>query len=173
MKKHNLVIDASVARASGGTEATHPTSVVTRDFLLAVLTICHKVVMTPAILDEWNQHQSGFARKWRRSMVARKKLIPLDVEERQDLRQQVELEKVTQEQKNAMLKDCHLVEAAIYTDRRVISLDDTARKLFVGLSDNFAELQNVLWVNPVAARAEVINWLEGKQDGAVWALAHQ
>ena len=30
--------------------------------------------MTPAIRDEWDKHQSPFARKWRRSMMARKKL---------------------------------------------------------------------------------------------------
>lgn len=167
------MIDASVARASGGGEAVHPTSVITRNFLQAVLTICHKAVMTPEILAEWNQHQSGFARKWRRSMVARKKLIPLNVEERQDLRQQVELANITQGQKNAMLKDCHLIEAAINTDRRIISLDDTARKLFVGLSHSVADIQDVLWVNPVSDTEQVITWLKGAPNEAKWKLAHK
>lgn len=129
--------------------------------------------MTPAILAEWNQHQSGFARKWRRSMVARKKLIPLNVEERQDLRQQVELANITQGQKEAMLKDCHLIEAAINTDRRIISLDDAARKLFVGLSGSVADIQDVLWVNPVSDSEQVITWLEGAPNEAKWKLAHK
>lgn len=168
----NLVIDASVAKASGGVEATFPTAIKTRDFLHAVLKICHKVVMTPAIRDEWVRHESGFARTWRRSMVARGKLTARHVEEKQDLRQQVESENVTQKQKNAMLKDCHLIEAAISTDRQIISLDDTARKLFVGLSHSVTDIQDVLWVNPVSDAAQVIAWLEGAPNEAGWKLAH-
>jgi len=170
-RSKNLVIDASVARASGGDGATHPTSVITRDFLQAVLTICHKAVMTPAIRDEWNQHQSNFALKWRRSMMARRKLMLLDVEERQDVRQSVELEDVTPEQKDAMLKDCHLIEAALQTDRQIISLDDTARKLFVGLSHRVADIQDVTWVNPVSDTEQVMTWLEGGQGETKWKLA--
>ena len=168
----NLVIDASVAKASGGDEATCSTAIKTRDFLLAVRRICHKVVMTPAIQAEWNRHQSGFARAWRSSMVARGKLTARNVEERQDIRQQVESENITQKQKNAMLKDCHLIEAAISTDRRIISLDDAARKLFVGLSHNVTDIQEVLWVNPVSDAEQVIAWLEGAPNEAGWKLAH-
>lgn len=171
VQSRNLVIDASVARASGGNEAIHPVSAAARDFLQAVLTICHKAVMTPAILAEWNQHQSSFARKWRRSMVARKKLTPLNVEERQDLRQQIELENIGRKQKDAMLKDCHLIEAAIKTDWRIISLDDEARRLFVGLSSSVADIRDVRWVNPVSDADQVMTWLEGSHDEAKWKLA--
>lgn len=31
--------------------------------------------MTPAIYQEWNQHQSLFAKKWLRCMIAKKKMI--------------------------------------------------------------------------------------------------
>ena len=171
-KSRNLVIDASVAGASGGEDATHPRPIITRDFLLAVLTICHKAVMTPAILAEWNQHQSSFARKWRRSMVARKKLILLNVEERPDLRERVELENISRKQKDAMLKDCHLIEASIKTDKRIISLDNTARKLFVGLSHSVIDIQDVLWVNPIEDVELVISWLQGAQDEKIWKLVH-
>lgn len=175
MKKaqsRNLVIDASVARASGGKEAIHPTSKATRDFLQAVLTICHKIVMTPAIRAEWDEHQSNFALKWRSSMVARKKLIQLNVEEQPGLRQQVELENIPQGQKNAMFKDCHLIEAAMNTDRRIISLDDAARNLFVELSLSVTDIQDVLWVNPALDARQVIAWLEGAPNEAKWKLAH-
>jgi hypothetical protein len=173
MKKgqsRNLVIDASVARASGGKDATHQTSIVTRNLLQSVLTICHKAVMTPAIRDEWNQHQSNFARKWRRSMVARGKLVAVNVGERRDIREQVEAENITPEQKNAMLKDCHLIEAAISTDKRIISLDDTARNLFVGLSEGIADMQDILWVNPVSDTEKVMTWLEDMSNEAQWNL---
>lgn len=171
-RSRNLVIDASVARASGGAEAVHPVSIVTRDFLQAVLDISHKAVMTPAIIAEWNRHQSGFARKWRRSMMARKKLLLLNVEERPDLRQRVELEIISRKQKDTMLKDCHLIEAAIETDKKIISLDDTARELFAGLSHGIKDIQDVLWVNPIAHKDQVISWLNGAEDEVSWKLAH-
>lgn len=41
-----LVIDTSVVGAAGGPDATYPTSVHCRDFLQAVLDICHRVVIT-------------------------------------------------------------------------------------------------------------------------------
>ena len=173
MKKkqsRDLVIDASVARASGGVGATHPAATVTRDFLQAVLTICHKAVMTSAVRKEWDEHQSNFARKWQSSMVARKKLKPLFVEEREDLRQRVELENISRTQKNAMLKDCHLIEAALVTDQRIIALDDTARALFSEASSNISEIQNILWINPVSDSEHVMSWLKGAPSQAKWEL---
>lgn len=173
MKKkqsRDLVIDASVARASGGVEATHPTATVTRNFLQAVLTICHKVVMTSAVRDEWDKHQSNFARKWRSSMVARKKLKPLIVEERKNLRQQIELENISRAQKNIMFKDCHLIEAAFVTDQRIIALDDAARMLFSEASSNISEIQNILWINPTADSKQVMAWLNGGPDQKKWQL---
>ena len=86
--------------------------------------------MTPAIRDEWDKHQSNFARKWRRSMMARKKLDLVNLEELEGLRQKIDLIDIPQASRTAMLKDCHLIEAAIATERRIISLDATARELF-------------------------------------------
>ena len=166
------MIDASVARASGGEGAAHPTAAATRDFLQAVLTICHKAVMTPAVRDEWDKHQSNFARKWRSSMVARKKLKLLNLEEREDLRHQIELENIPRMQKNAMLKDCHLIEAAIMTGRSIIALDIAARNLFGEASENILEIQNILWINPTTDQEHVMAWLEGAADQADWQLGH-
>jgi hypothetical protein len=60
--------------------------------------------------------------------VKSQKLLLLDVEELQDIRQPIELEDVTPEQKEAMLKDCHLIEAAIKTDMEIVSLDGYCAK---------------------------------------------
>lgn len=168
MPSRNLVIDADVARASGGDNATHPTAEAARNFLQAVLTICHKTVMTPAIRKEWDEHQSDFARKWRRSMVARKKLIVLNPCEHEGIRQGIEAQNVPDNEKVAMLKDCHLIEAALEAGRSIVSLDNAAGKLFSDAAGNMAELHVVLWVNPVRDREEAINWLRGGApiDGA-------
>ena len=173
-KSKELVIDASVARASGGKEATAPTGVATRDFLLEVNTTCHKAVMTPAIRDEWDKHQSNFARKWRRSMMARKKLKLVRLEESEYLRQKIDLINIPHASKTAMLKDCHLIEAAIATDRRIISLDDAVRKLFSVASHNIEEIKDVLWVNPVHDSARVMAWIkEGAPVKLEWQFGHK
>jgi hypothetical protein len=160
-----LVIDASIARSSGGKEATYPTSVHCRDFLQAILDICNRVVMTPDIREEWNKHQSNFARTWLRTMVAKKK-----VEYRADIAADEELwntiKSITASEKNceAMLKDFRLIEAALATDKTVISLDDTVRKLFDKAAVQVGELRNVVWVNPDKTEEEKpIDWLK---DGA-------
>jgi hypothetical protein len=69
--KHSkrLVIDACIAQAAGTTE--HSSSKLSRECLSAVLNICHKIVMTPAISQEWNKHQSLFAKKWLRHLIAK------------------------------------------------------------------------------------------------------
>ncbi|MEP0858722.1 hypothetical protein [Trichocoleus sp. DQ-U1] len=157
-----LVIDASVARSSGREEATCPTSVNCRDFLLAVLNICHKVVMTPDIRNEWDKHQSGFARKWRAQMVARKKFEYLDIPINNELWEKVETFAPTDKQRGEMIKDLHLIEAAIATDKIVISLDDnTARCFFSRASVQVDELKDIVWVNPDKTEEEKpIEWLE-------------
>ncbi len=66
-----FVIDTSVAKAAGETD--HPVSKACRDFMRAMLDICHRMVMTSEISAEWNRRQSHYARKWRAAMVARKK----------------------------------------------------------------------------------------------------
>lgn len=133
--------------------------------------------MTSAIQEEWDEHQSGFARKWRRSMVAKKKLVVLNPLKRKDIRQYIKGQNVSDNKKNAMLKDCHLIDAALASDYRVISLDDTVKNLFSATTGNIDDLRTILWVNPAHDYVKVIGWLkdsapiEGKQWQA-WRLGN-
>jgi hypothetical protein len=58
-----LVIDASVARSSGGEDALYPLPKQCRDFLKATLSCGHRVVLSPPVNAEWKKHESGFARR--------------------------------------------------------------------------------------------------------------
>jgi hypothetical protein len=53
-----------------------------------------------------------------------------------------------------------LIAAAVETDRRVVSLDETARSLFQKHSDTLERLRDVVWVNPNKADETPIEWLE-------------
>lgn len=171
VKSRHLVIDASVARSSGGEDATYPTSKNCRDFLKAVLEVCHCVVMTPEIKEEWDKHQSGFARKWRVTMVSRKKLVYCsDIQINNKLWETIEMIAGSDKEREQLFKDLRLIEAAIATDKTVISLDETVRKLFDKVATQVTELRNIVWVNPDKAEEKPVEWLENgaKSESDRW-----
>ncbi len=158
-----LVIDASVARSAGQGDATYPRSVRCRDFLQAVLEISHRVVMTQDIKKEWNKHQSKYARKWLRQMVAKKKLYACNITWDDELWTQIESHAKTDKDREAMVKDLLLIEAAIATDKIVISLDERVRELFIKATADIEGLKQVAWVNPDVENREeegAIAWLK-------------
>ncbi|MCL1464925.1 hypothetical protein [Argonema galeatum] len=156
-----LVIYASVARAAGSEDAKDPKSQNCRDFLKAVRNICHRIVMTPDIKEEWNKHQSIFASRWRSSMVAKKKLEYLsEIVVDDELWSQVEDFTEFDNQRSAMIKDLLLIEAALATDKIVISLDDRVRKFFAKAAEQVNELKDIVWVNPARPEEQALLWLE-------------
>jgi hypothetical protein len=72
---------------------------------------------------------------------------------------------VTATGRAAMQKDRHLIDAALASDHRIASLDETARALFTVAA---AKLQlklitDVMWVNPESEGDNAVGWLA---DGA-------
>jgi len=156
-----LIIDASIARAAGREEAIHPTSKHCCEFLTTVLKVCHRIVITPDILQEWKKHQSRFASTWLSQMYGRKKVhdevgATVDNKLRNGIKQHTGSEKDCA----AMLKDIHLIEAAQATDQTVISLDETVRKLFNLSTKHIGVLKNIVWVNPDKADEQPFLWLK-------------
>src|SRR5437867_10648595 len=102
-----LVVDASVARAAGETE--HPVSTACRWFLEEMRKVCHRIVMTDAISQEWKKHRSNFAYRWLSSMTAKRKVVRVDSEENPALRQAICSLQLREKERDAILKDIHLV----------------------------------------------------------------
>src|SRR5262245_37230002 len=117
-----LVIDASIARAAGSLDSKHPTGILCRDFLMKLRGVCHRMTWTAAIKTEWDGQQSPFALTWRVSMERLGKLRRVVPESQ--LPEEIKECKVDAGVEAKMIKDCHLVEAALATDSRVASLDD-------------------------------------------------
>lgn len=157
---HDLIIDSSVARASGGEEAAYPTSKNCRDFLKAFMAAHHYIVMSPPITEEWNKHKSIFVRQWLVSMFARKRVKRVEPEALEELRARLALIASSQKDHDAMLKDFHLVEAALVTDRTVIALDEVVGSLFSEACQTLGQLKNIAWVNPDKSEENAIIWLE-------------
>ena len=149
LPSRRLVVDASVASAAG--ETLRPTSFRSREFLGEVLKISHRVVVTVTLAGEWDRHQSLYAARWRAEMRTRNKVVDIADVPNEEVRSQVPSSRAIQ-------KDLHLIEAALATDKVVISLDDRAQAdLCVDAT------KEVTWVNAVAEGGHAIYWL---RDGA-------
>jgi len=152
-----LVIDASIASAAG--LSMNPDSRRCREFLQAVLRISHRATMTPLLREEWNRHQSLFARLWLAEMTSKAKVEAIADIPNEDLRAEAPGTVSAQ-------KDLHLIEAALATDKIVISLDARAR---AELSVQAAA--EVMWIHPVDEGGHVIYWLnKGAEPVEAWRL---
>ncbi|MHB8119938.1 MAG: hypothetical protein ACYDHX_14635 [Methanothrix sp.] len=141
-----LVIDASVATSTG---ERGERGVRCQAFLRVMIDeTYHRLVMTREIGAEWDIHSHPFARRWRRSMNAKRRVDRPHVDHDAVFCLKIERASRTEKALAAMEKDLRLIEAARITDKRVISLDDTARKFFSAVSSQVGELGDILWVNP-------------------------
>jgi hypothetical protein len=159
-----LVIDASIARAAGSLDSKHPIGVLCRDFLMRVRSVCHRIAWTEPIKLEWDKHASVFASQWRVSMLnldkRREKLRRLKDAPSSEIRESIQKQCTDGEILAILLKDCHLIEAALETDLRVASLDEQVRRHLAALAAAVETLRPIIWVNPAVAEEEAVEWLE-------------
>jgi hypothetical protein len=176
-----LVIDADIAQSAGGGNAIYPVPKQCRDFLTEVLKTGHRMVMTPALLSEWEAHESSFTRSWRTQMVSRKQVQRFgyagnditDENLRNDINQYAPDSGACQ----AMLKDVHLIEAALAAEQIVTSQDERVRSHFKVMSQPIVKLRPIVWVNPTIAQETCIEWLrqsappdDERKLGKKWGL---
>ena len=155
-----LIIDASILQAAGITE--QPTSKQCRGVLRTVISVCHRAVLTPILQDEWDKHaqRSAVAREWITAMQGRKeKLQNLTRFSHSLVQPEVEILAIDPFIKRIILKDVHLVEAALSMDRIIISLDERAKHHFSSIVSNIPDLTKLMWVNPLRDE-NVIDWLK-------------
>jgi hypothetical protein len=161
-----LVVDASVARAAGGEDATDPVPAHARDVLKAILVICHRICLTPALQEEWKRHQSRFARRWLTQMYAARKVVICEPPPCRDVLADIRSDRsITRSDVAAAEKDMHLIEAAVVMGRTVLSWDNKVaaviRKVCGGGAATRRLIGDVLWINPIAERDALHAWLSG------------
>lgn len=162
-----IVVDASVARAAGPFESTHPTGSRCREFLIKFKGAGHRLAWNESIRTEWDRHQSTFARTWRVSMVSIGKLRPVPDDPVEEFREAIQTASTDPGVCEAMLHDALLFEAAWASDHRVASLDETVRGHFGRLAASYAQLRLIVWVNPANEAESPCDWLEvGAPDEA-------
>jgi hypothetical protein len=154
-----IVVDASIARSAGTTE--NPVSIRCREFLQAMLHVCHRVVMTSDLMREWQKHQSAFTVTWLGTMRRRRKVVTVipDAGKHTLLALGIQDSDLTKKRRDALAKDCLLVVAAWEADRLIASRDDQVRKLFASLNSHVDGIGSLIWVNPDHSKEDVTTWL--------------
>lgn len=162
-----IVVDTDVASSASTTD--YPRSIACRKVLETILTVCHKVVLTPEQDAEWRKHRSRYTLGWLRQMAARGKWHLLPADPKTGLLERVDaLPDDGTVDRVEMLKDVHLVEAAMATDGLVLSMDD---KMYRRLNRHYIAIgiqKQVAWMNPEAPDEACCRWLE---KGALLAEA--
>lgn len=159
-----LVIDTNVAHSSAENEDdSHGTSQVCRSFLLAVWNGNYHYVMSPEIRREWDKHRSRFTQKWRRAMKSKRRQAWVESDENPKLDETIVEYAPSDEVRTAMVKDSMLVNAALKTDKRDISLERRVRGHFRDLSKHYLPVGEIAWVNPTKDQEKPLGWL---QNGA-------
>src|SRR5271166_6421957 len=92
-------------------------------------------------------------------MLAKKKLKILESHAQRSLEQRFSRVVIDPFVHAIMEKDRCLVEAALLTEKRIASLDDSVRAHFRNHRDNLPELRSICWVNPGDTDADLFDWL--------------
>lgn len=159
VKPKSLVIDASVAKQSGGHGAPKPSSRACRAFLDSMLLSPHQLVMTSPIAIEWSNHAAGYAKTWRVQMYSRRRVKKFVADEVPGMERRALSPLLGEKQKAELKKDLHLVYAALAADQLVVSMDEKVRALLRKVAPKVVELARLGWVNPDTSEEQAIQWL--------------
>ncbi|QOZ92910.1 hypothetical protein EU243_15105 [Bacillus velezensis] len=150
------IIDACVL-----TSASPKTQVSKRvaAFLDIFLKTKNKIGMTEDLKKEWFDHKSTYTAKVFGMLKNQRRIIKIsDHETVEDLRTKIQNIKDKQ-RVEAILKDMHLLEAAILTDKFIISLDNKARNNFNHFYNCVPGIPDVCWLNPSDENEKATEWL--------------
>lgn len=153
-----IVVDTNVAFSASA--SVHPTSEACRAVLETMLDQQHRVVLSATQYQEWQKHQSGFAKIWLATMLRKKLFVVLRPEPDGGLHARIHQLPCTTNVKAEMLKDVHLLENALATDHAVVSQETNVLALFTLHAQPLQIPRPVAWVNPVENKATCVSWLK-------------
>ena len=121
MPSNRYVIDANVAKGAG--KPTTPCALNCLRLLTRVVDGAHFCVFNEALLLEWRNHASVFARGWLRQMHARKRYQLIEVKKHAALRKALVSAEISEAERSGVEKDLHLLELALAHDKCIVTLE--------------------------------------------------
>lgn len=128
------------------TGCTDTVAAACRRFLLETLDSDAKVVVTPELDAELAQHQSRFARTWRVSMEARRRVLRHSLSQASPLRTKVEALPKVDPCRAELQKDMHLIESALAMGASIATLDRRLVDCVTTKAAALRQLRSVRWV---------------------------
>lgn len=111
---------------------------------------------------EWINHASQYALNWLTTMTSdqRVSVVVLNfTEERVHLRQNILHTAQNPNEEAAIHKDLILIDAAVGSDRRVVSADETIRRLFARATKFVGHIEDIMWANPMQPADNTHHWI--------------
>ncbi|GAB6285832.1 MAG: hypothetical protein STSR0009_20330 [Methanoregula sp.] len=163
-----FVVDACVACSMGGPEALDPISKNCRHTLMEIFSKYHTIAISDKILEEYKRNGSRFFRDWLISMISKSRFKDVNGCENQELRDRIKQNicikhKIIEEQQaiiKIVFKDVHLLEAALVTDKFIISNDSRSRNHLVRLMKTDDKLLGLAIIYWVISDEILIEWLK-------------
>ncbi len=159
-RARQLIIDADVLQsASEKVKANDTKAAACRAALEAIRQVRHYVVQTPRLGEEWGNHASEYSLRWLVEMESRRRVVDMAIEPQTGLEGALRRLPVAPEVLAIMLKDCHLLEAALAADHTVISKDEKAYAHFYRAAASITQIRPVMWASPMRKADECTRWL--------------
>lgn len=153
-----FVVDSDIIASA--TEKDDERAIICRGLLRKLLATLHEVLLTPSIKKEWEARYPGYAQAWAVQMSRRGLLKEEPEDPASGLAAEIEALEVSADVAAIMLKDCHLLEAALIGGKAIFSQDDSAYTHFYDASVYIERLQSIMWANPERAEDACEAWLQ-------------
>ncbi len=149
-RKIYIVVDASVLR-SAGLQSKHRTSVLCRESLMAIIASNIRCQFDDILYSEWKRNSSRFSSTWLASMKSKSRLYWIKTKPISTINVAIN-SILLKSQRNAAIKDKHLVECALGQDlngKRILSRDNKARAIYHDRIPKANELRYIYWADPI------------------------
>lgn len=168
MTRRYLIIDANIAR-SYADPARNEVAIACLLLLESVGSRASviDVLVTGDLIEEWRRHASNKFKSWWAKMETRNRVRRVADKRLADYRSAID-SIVEDGVRDAMLKDAHIVEAAVWNHVPVASRDGRQLRYVKALAADYEVLRKVQWFDPVVDEGWK-DWIEsGCQDGSLF-----
>ena len=119
----------------------------------------HKIIMTKELKNQWDMVNSMVANQFLSAMASRQRIERLNFI-KNNIRNEFQNLNCPQNIRVPLERDIHLIEAALDTDKVVISKDKKARLNFCIISDDLEDIKGIMWADPTMIEENAIIWLK-------------
>ncbi len=169
-----LVIDTSICQSAGNPYSEDEIATKCADVLDCVYMLKYQFVYSLEIESEINRNLKAYPTKCTIEWIAkmrRRGLVHdiLESTENIEFRKKIKSKQYGSRQLEDILKDAILIEAANFTDNKIISKDIAAYKYYLELAKDLDEVKVVIWRDLYNPKCKIVRWL---RSGAKYNKKH-